>query len=194
MPENASVDGAEIRRSSLLQIEESALTVTLRRRIGSGYQLLFLGLLLIAAQCGFFVYLAFPIAYIPILMGHWIAGAKTVPTVIQASNTDAFKYLGVVVAEWLEFGGVWFIVRSGVRPRDLIGLAQSRKRLLIEVGFGIGLGVVEASYSVLPILLRNTHPHINLPRLPGEAFWQSQRACRRASSKKLSIVDTCSGS
>jgi membrane protease YdiL (CAAX protease family) len=138
------------------------------QRIGSCYQLLFLGLLLLASQYGLFVYLAFPLTYIPIVLGHWIAGATTVPTVIQASSTDAFKYLSVVVAEWLELVGVWFVIRSGVRPRDLIGLAQSRKQLLIEVGLGVGLGVVEASYSVLPILLKNAHPHS--ARLPGEAI------------------------
>jgi membrane protease YdiL (CAAX protease family) len=141
------------------------------QRIGSCYQLVFLGLLLIGSQCGLFVYLAFPLTYIAIVLGHWIAGATTVPTVIQASSTDAFKYLGVVVAEWLQLSSVWFIVRSGFRPLDLIGVAQSRKQLLIEVAFGIGLGVVEATYSVLPILLRNAHPHMNLvPRLPGEAI------------------------
>ena len=104
------------------------------------------------------------------MAGHWIAGA-TVPTVVQASETDAFKYLGVVVAEWLEFGAAWLIVKGTVRPLDLIGVAQSRKRLLIEVGLGIGLGLVEASYSVIPILSRNTHPHTNLVTwLPGEAI------------------------
>jgi membrane protease YdiL (CAAX protease family) len=135
------------------------------QRIGSRYQLLFLGLLLIASQYGIFVYLSLPAAYIAVVVGHWTGGATPVPSFIQASSTDAFKYLGVVVAEWLEFGVLWFIVRNGVRPRALIGLAQSRKQLLIEVGLGIGLGVVEASYSVLPIL------HINLvTRLPGEAI------------------------
>jgi membrane protease YdiL (CAAX protease family) len=137
-------------------------------------QLLFLGLILLGSQYGLFVYLSLPTAYIAIILGHWIAAGQftaQIPSYIQASSTDAFKYLGVVVAESLELGSVLFIVKSGFRPLDLIGLARSRKQLLIELGLGIGLGVVEASYSVLPILLRNTHPHINLlPRLPGEAI------------------------
>jgi hypothetical protein len=103
------------------------------QRLGSHYQLLFLGLVLLSAQYGLFVYLSLPAAYIAGVVGHWTRGATPVPNFIQASSTDVFKYLGVVVAEWLELGVVWLVVRSGVRPRDLIGVAQSRKQLFIEI-------------------------------------------------------------
>jgi membrane protease YdiL (CAAX protease family) len=145
--------------------------------IGSRYQLFLLCLILAGSQYGIFVIPCVSLAYIAILLGQWIIGVLNhAPTpiapTVQASTSDAFKYLCITGAEWLELASVWFVTRrGGFRPFDFIGISQSRKRLCLEVCLGIVLGVAEATYTVLPPLLRRLHtlPHIDLPNpLSGE--------------------------
>jgi membrane protease YdiL (CAAX protease family) len=134
-------------------------------RIGSHYQLFILCLILVGSQYGLFV---IP-AYIAILLGTWVVGVLNhgstliAPTFTQASTSDAFKHLCIIGAEYLQLACVWFVSRrSGFRPFEFIGISQSRKQLCLEVCLGIGLGVAEAIYTVLPPLLRHTSPHVDL--------------------------------
>jgi membrane protease YdiL (CAAX protease family) len=127
------------------------------QRIGSLYQLLFLGLLLIGSQYGLFVILSLPFAYVAVVV-HAVA-----------STSNAFNDLCTIGAEWLELACVWFVTRSGIRPFDFIGIAQSRKQWCLDVCLGIGLGAAEAIYTVLPRTLHTAHAHLLNP-LSGEGI------------------------
>jgi membrane protease YdiL (CAAX protease family) len=126
-----------------------------KHRIGPYYQLLFLGLLLVGSQYGLFVILSIAV---------WLVVHAPV-----ASTSNDFNHLCIIGAEWLQLACVWFVTRSGFRPFDFIGKAQSRKQLCLEVCLGIGLGVAEAIYTVLPRTLHTAHAHLSKP-LSGEVI------------------------
>jgi membrane protease YdiL (CAAX protease family) len=104
--------------------------------------LLSLCLVLLAQQFGLFKFLGASVL-------------AALPT-LSLRDENACYALATICVEWLVFAIVWFCVRRvGLRPFAFVGVARNRIQLGCEVILGVGLGLIEALYCVVPTRWHN---------------------------------------